>query len=38
LLAELMAGKKGVLLDHGTYREAATSSAVTYASALFTDP
>ncbi|MGE5790751.1 MAG: AmmeMemoRadiSam system protein B [Syntrophaceae bacterium] len=37
LLAELMAGKKGVLLDHETYREAATSSAVTYASAIFTD-
>jgi AmmeMemoRadiSam system protein B len=37
LLAELMTGKKGILLDYETYREAATSSAVTYASALFTD-
>ena len=37
LLAELMKGKKGILLDYDTYREAATSSAVTYASALFTD-
>jgi predicted class III extradiol MEMO1 family dioxygenase len=37
LLAELMAGKKGILLDYETYREAATSSAVTYASAIFTD-
>jgi len=37
LLAELMAGKKGTLLDYETYREEATSSAVTYASALFTD-
>lgn len=37
LLAELMAGKKGTLLDYQTYREAATSSAVTYASAVFAD-
>jgi len=37
LLAELMAGKKGILLDYETYRESATSSAVTYASAIFTD-
>jgi len=37
LLAELMTGKKGILLDYETYREAATSSAVTYASAIFTD-
>jgi AmmeMemoRadiSam system protein B len=37
LLAELMAGKKGILLDYETYRESATSSAVTYASAVFTD-
>ncbi len=37
LLAELMSGKRGILLDYQTYREAATSSAVTYASAIFTD-
>jgi hypothetical protein len=37
LLAELMKGKKGILLDYQAYREPATSSAVTYASALFTD-
>ena len=37
LLAELMTGKKGILLDYETYRESATSSAVTYASAIFTD-
>lgn len=37
LMAELMTGKKGILLDYDTYREAATSSAVTYASAIFTD-
>lgn len=37
LLAELMSEKKGILLDYQTYREAPTSSAVTYASALFTD-
>ncbi|NPV04092.1 MAG: AmmeMemoRadiSam system protein B [Syntrophaceae bacterium] len=36
LTAELVKGKTGVLLDHGTYREAATSSAVTYAAAIFT--
>jgi MEMO1 family protein len=38
LLAELMSEKRGILLDYQAYREAATSSAVTYASALFTDP
>jgi len=32
-----MTGKKGTLLDHRTYREAATSSAVTYAAAMFAD-
>jgi hypothetical protein len=32
-----MTGKKGILLDYQAYRESATSSAVTYASALFTD-
>jgi len=37
LTAELVKGKRGHLLDHGTYREAATSSAVTYAAAIFTD-
>jgi len=37
LLAELMSGKHGILLDYEIYREAATSSAVTYASAIFTD-
>jgi AmmeMemoRadiSam system protein B len=37
LLAELMKGKKGILLDYQAYREPATSSAVTYASAIFTD-
>ncbi|HTZ40474.1 MAG TPA: AmmeMemoRadiSam system protein B [Syntrophales bacterium] len=37
LMAELMSRKKGTLLDYRTYREAATSSAVTYASAVFTD-
>lgn len=37
LLAELMSEKRGLLLDYQTYREAATSSAVTYASAIFTD-
>lgn len=37
LLAELMTGRKGILLDYQAYREPATSSAVTYASALFTD-
>jgi hypothetical protein len=37
LLAELMSDKQGVLLDYQAYRESATSSAVTYASAIFTD-
>lgn len=37
LMAELMKGKKGILLDYQAYREPATSSAVTYASAIFTD-
>jgi len=37
LMAELMTGRKGALLDHQTYREAATSSAVTYAAAMFAD-
>jgi MEMO1 family protein len=37
LLAELMSGKQGILLDYQAYRESATSSAVTYASAIFTD-
>jgi hypothetical protein len=37
LLAELMSEKQGILLDYQAYREAATSSAVTYASAIFTD-
>jgi MEMO1 family protein len=37
LLAELVSGKQGILLDYQTYREASTSSAVTYASAVFTD-
>ncbi len=37
MLAELMAGRKGSLLDYQTYRETATSSAVTYASAIFAD-
>lgn len=37
LTAELMKGKTGVLLDYQTYREPATSSAVTYAAAMFAD-
>ena len=37
LIAELMKGKTGTLLDYQTYREPATSSAVTYAAAMFTD-
>jgi AmmeMemoRadiSam system protein B len=37
LLAELMKGKTGTLLDYQTYREPATSSAVTYAAAMFAD-
>jgi hypothetical protein len=35
--AELLKGKPGVLLDYQTYREPATSSAVTYAAAMFAD-
>lgn len=37
LIAELMKGKTGTLLDYQTYREQATSSAVTYAAAMFAD-
>jgi len=37
LIAELMKGKTGTLLDYQTYREPATSSAVTYAAAMFGD-
>jgi len=35
--AEILRGKSGVLLDYQTYREPATSSAVTYAAAMFAD-
>jgi len=37
VIAELLKGKPGMLLDYQTYREPATSSAVTYAAAMFAD-
>ena len=37
VIAELLKGKPGMLLDYQTYREQATSSAVTYAAAMFAD-